>query len=232
MKNQKKFKAFTLIEVLVALIVIGIVATTFPMMLQTTVNSSKNSATEEVFFQEFSLLQLINTMYFDENNTVGDNYYKDLNASGGDSELYIEKNASLGAYVGKYNRIGKFELNNNILRSGTNATVSAIAPDTGENNPSQYDDVDDFNGYEDNVTTAFGTTSLQVIVKYIPDDANYSSNNITFDMQKAENNNSATSTNIKLITIHAHVNNIDINLSYPSMNIGASKFLSLEEIER
>ena len=233
MKNQKKFKAFTLIEVLVALIVIGIVATTFPMMLQTTVNSSKNSATEEVFFQEFSLLQLINTMYFDENNTVGDNYYKDLNASGGDSELYnIEKNASLGAYVGKYNRIGKFELNNNILRSGTNETVSAIAPDTGENNPSQYDDVDDFNGYEDNVTTAFGTTSLQVSVKYIPDDANYSSNNITFDMQKAENNNSATSTNIKLITIHAHVNNIDINLSYPSMNIGASKFLSLEEIER
>ncbi len=171
-------------------------------------------------------------MYFDENNTVGDNYYKDLNATGGDSELYIEKNASAGIYVGKYNRIGKFQLNNNILRSGTNATVSKICTDLGENDSSKYDDVDDFNGYEDNVTTPFGTISLQVSVKYIPDETNYSSNNITFNMQNAENNNTANFTNIKLITIHAYVNNIDINLSYPSMNIGASKFLSLEEIER
>ncbi len=230
MKNQKNYKAFTLIEILVSLIIIGIVATTLPLMLQTGVKTAKNSAMEEIFYQEFSLLQLINTMYFDENNTIGDNYYKDLNATGGDSELYIEKNATLGKYVGEYNRIGKFELNNNILRSGTNATVSSIGPD-GEVS-SEYDDVDDFNGYEDNVTTAFGTTSLQVSVKYIPDDTNYSSNNITFNMQNAENNNSANYTNIKLITIHANVNNIDINLSYPSMNIGASKFLSLEEIER
>ncbi len=229
MKNPKNSEAFTLIEVLVSLIVIGIVATTFPLMLQTGVKSAKNSATEEVFFQEFSLIQLINTMYFDENNTVGDNYYKDLNATGGDNELYIEKNETLGAYVGNYNRRGKFELNNNILRSGTNATVSQIGPDIGENNPSQYDDVDDFSGYEENVTTSFGIIPLRVSVKYISDEANYSDENISFDMNYTSN---ANFTNIKLITVSAHVNDIDINLSYPAMNIGASKFLSLEEIER
>ncbi len=229
MKNPKKYKAFTLMEILVSLIIIGIVATTLPLMLQTGVKTAKNSAMEEVFFQEFSLLQLINTMYFDENNTVGDNYYKDLNATGGDSELYIEKNASAGIYVGNYNRIGKFQLNNNILRSGTNATVSKIGPDLGENDSSKYDDVDDFNGYEDNVSTSFGIIPLKVSVAYISDEANYSSDNITFDMNYS---NKANFTNIKLITVWAHVNNMDINLSYPSMNIGASKFLSLEEIER
>ncbi len=227
MKNQKNYKAFTLIEVLVSLIIIGIVATTLPLMLQTGVKTAKNSAMEEIFYQEFSLLQLINTMYFDENNTIGDNYYKDLNATGGDSELYIEKNATLGKYVGEYNRVGKFELNNNILRSGTNATVSSIGPD-GEVS-SEYDDVDDFNGYEDNVTTSFGVIPLRVSVKYISDEANYSSDNITFDINYSKK---ANFTNIKLITVSANVNNIDINLSYPSMNIGASKFLSLEEIER
>jgi len=226
MKSLKNSKAFTLIEILVALIVIGIVATTLPMMLQTTVKTSKNAAMEEVFFQEFSLLQLINTMYFDENNTVGDNYYKDLNATHGDSELYVMKYSQ-----NEYNRIGKHQINNNILRSGSNLTVSAIGIDAGEilGDDSTYDDVDDFNDYNDSVLTSFGEIPLKVKVKYISDDANYSSDNINFDMNYSSNVND---TNIKLITVTAQVNGIDINLSYPSMNIGASKFLSLEEIER
>ena len=227
MKSLKKSSAFTLIELLVALIIIGIVATTLPIMLQTTVKTSKNAIKEEVFFQEFSLLQLINSMYFDEKNTLDDNYYKDLNATGGDPELYIEKNDTASANVGEFNRIGKFEINNNILRSGTNETVSVIGPD-GENS-SEYDDVDDFNGYTDNVKTAFGNTILHVRVKYISDNADYSSNNISFDMNYSS---TADKTNIKLITVYANVDGIDINLSYPSMNIGASKFLSLEEISR
>ena len=90
MKSQKISKSFTLIEILVSLIVIGIVATTFPVILQTTVKSAKNTAREEIFYQEFSLLSLINSFYFDENNTVDDNYYKELNATEGDSELWIK----------------------------------------------------------------------------------------------------------------------------------------------
>jgi len=228
MQNQRRSKSFTLIEILVSLIVIGIVATTLPIMLQNIVQTSKNVSKEELFYQEFSLLQLINTMYFDENNTVGENYYKDLNATLGDSELLIEENATKGQYVGKYNRVGKFDINNNILRSGTNSTVSKIGPDLGENDPSKYDDIDDFDGYEENVTSANGLITLHVKVKYIGDNANYANNGINFTFDFTEKN----LTNIKLITVYAKAGDNNITLYYPAMNIGASKFLSLEEIQR
>jgi len=228
MQNQRKSKSFTLIEILVSLIVIGIVATTFPIILQNIIQTSKNVSKEEVFYQEFSLLQLINTMYFDENNTVGDNYYKDLNATYGDSELFIKEDSTKGKYVGKYNRIGKFDINNNILRSGTNSTVSNIGPDSGEDDSSKYDDIDDFNGYEESVNFASGSVTLHVDVKYINDNADYSNNDINFTLSFDKKN----LTNIKLISIYAKVGDNNITLYYPAMNIGASKFLSLEEIQR
>jgi len=228
MQNQRRSKSFTLIEILVSLIVIGIVATTLPIMLQNIVQTSKNVSKEELFYQEFSLLQLINTMYFDENNTIGDNYYKDLNATLGDSELLIEENATKGQYVGKYNRVGKFDINNNILRSGTDSTVSKIGPDVGENDPSKYDDIDDFDGYEENVSSANGLITLHVKVKYINDNANYGNSDINFTFDFTEKN----LTNIKLITVYAKAGDNNITLYYPAMNIGASKFLSLEEIQR
>jgi len=228
MQNQRKSKSFTLIEILVSLIVIGIVATTLPLMLQNIVQTSKNVSKEELFYQEFSLLQLINTMYFDENNTIEENYYKDLNATLGDNELLIEENATKGQYVGKYNRIGKFSINNNILRSGTNATVSKIGPDVGENDPSKYDDIDDFDGYEENVSFASGLITLHVKVEYIDDNANYANSDINFTFDFSKKN----LTNIKLILISAKVGDSNITLYYPAMNIGASKFLSLEEIQR
>jgi len=226
MRNLRKSNSFTLIEVLVSLIVIGIVAVTLPIMLQTSTETIKTSAKEEIFYQEFSLLQLINTMYFDENNTVGDNYYKDLNATHGDSELYVLKYSQ-----NEYNRIGKHQMNNNILRSGSNLTVSSIGIDAGEisGDDSTYDDIDDFYDYNDTVLNSFGNIILHVHIKYISDIANYSSDNISFDFNYSSDVNF---TNIKLIQISTIVDSQEINLSYPAMNIGESKYLSLEEISR
>ena len=225
MKSQKISKSFTLIELLVSLIVIGIVATTFPVILQTTVQSSKNTVKEEIFYQEFSLLNLINTLYFDENNTKGDNYYKELNATEGDNELYINKYSN-----NEYNTIGKHQMNNNEFRSGSNSTVSHIGIDEGEieGNDSTYDDVDDYNGFNETVTS-FGSVTLKVKVNYINDNADYNKSdfNFSFDYNGVNHNS-----NIKLINVSAAVGNNEINLSYPCVNIGASKYLSLDEIER
>ena len=224
MKSQKKSKSFTLIEVLISLIVIGIVATSFPIILQTTISSTKNTAREEIFYQEFSLLNLINSYYFDENNTNDDNYYKELNATNGDNELYIIKYSK-----NEYNRIGKHQMNNNEFRSGSNLSVSHIGIDAGEieGNDSTYDDIDDYNDFNETVTTNLGRLTLVVNVKYIDDNADYNKSdfNFTFDFNGVNHNS-----NIKLITVSVKQGKNEINLSYPSMNIGASKYLSLDEI--
>lgn len=226
MKSPKTSKSFSLIEILVSLVVIGIVATGLPMILQTTVVSVKNTAREEIFYQEYSLLQLINTMYFDENNTNDDNYYKELNATQGDDELFINKYSN-----NEYNRLGKHQMDNNEFRSGSNSTVSHIGVDAGEveGNDSTYDDVDDYNDYNTTVTTNLGNLVLRVKVAYIPDDTNYSSDYINFNFSNTGVNHNS---NIKLITVYVQEGDNEINLSYPSTNIGASKYLSLDEVTK
>jgi len=224
MKRQKIYKAFTLFEVLISIIIIGIVMTSFPIIFQTMTSANKQVLKEEVFFQEFTILSLINARYFDENNTIGENFYKDLNATGGDSELL---NDSISTFAGKTSRIGKTDFNNNILRSGSIDTTSAIGLDTGEkaNDVSTYDDIDDFNGYSE----SFLNNDIYVNVKYVNDNATYSDQNITFNLNY---NSVANNTNIKLITIWCDTGDTNITLKYPTSNIGASKFLSLEEISR
>lgn len=227
MKNQKKYKAFTLLEILISIIILGIIAVMFPIMFQTVTNSNKLVLKEEIFFEEFSILSLINQRYFDENNTKENNFYKDVNATNGDIELL---NNYSSTYAGKSSRIGKVSFNNNELRSGTTYTTSSISSlnnrDFGENNdPSTWDDVDDFNGYEQE----FLGHKIKVSVKYIDDESNYSDENITF---KFNYNSDKNGTNIKLITIWSNVGDTTITLRYPTSNIGASKFLSLEEVSR
>ena len=240
MKNQRKYKAFTLFELIISIIIIGIVMSSFPFIFKSTVQTSKNIIKEEVFFEEFTLLQLVNTRYFDENNTIGDNFYKDLNATDGthhgDDELAIIKNTVSGKFSGDYCRKGKCQFNNNILRSGDANTTSAIQVDTASGEvvgqTSTYDDIDDFNDYNQTInyiTVNNNHPKMYVNVAYISDNADYSSNNIDFNFTYSP---VSRYTNIKLITVWCKIGDTNITLRYPTSNIGASKFLSLEELSR
>jgi type II secretory pathway pseudopilin PulG len=224
MKSQKKYRAFTLFEIVISLIVLGIIATTFPLILTNITKIAKNVTKEEIILNELSLLKIILMYEFDENNTQDNNFYKDLNASNGDEELLIN---SYSAFTGDA-RIGKAEFNNNYLRSGSSLDVSNIKVDTKsgevENNSSTYDDIDDFNGYE--TTIELINVKLDVSVYYIEDNATYSDENISF---KYDYNKKANKTNIKLIKISS---NKGVSLYYPTCNIGASKYLSLEDLSR
>jgi type II secretory pathway pseudopilin PulG len=220
MKSQKKYRAFTLFEIIVSIIVLGVIATAFPAILQTVTQSAKTVTKEEIVLNEMSLMSLILTYYFDENNTIGDNFYKDLNASKGDEELLIN---SYSPYTNDA-RIGKAEFNNNEFRSGDKLDVSEIGIDDGEDKDdvSTFDDIDDFDSY----TQTINNVTLKVNVYYISDEAKYSDNVINF---KYDLNTKKDKTNIKLVKITSDNN---IIFYYPTCNIGASKFLSLEEISR
>jgi type II secretory pathway pseudopilin PulG len=225
MKNPKNYKAFSLFEIVVSIVVLGIIAATFPLILQSVTQTAKNVTKEEIVLNEMSLMSMILQYYFDENNTIGDNFYKDLNASGSNSNALLIKYYS--PYIG-YARIGKKAFNNNVLRSGSSLDVSDIGIDTNKgeinNNISTYNDIDDFDGY----SQVINDVNLSVSVDYIDDNTTYSDENISFGynyLTKSKN----SKTNIKLITI---ISDNNITLSYPTCNIGASKFLSLEDLSR
>ena len=223
MKSLKKYKAFSLFEILIAIVVLGVVLAAFPAFFTSSINTAKISLKEEIFFQEAAILDMINQRYFDENNTIGSNFYKDLNASSGDDELLNNYYAN---FVGEC-RIGKSFFNNNEFRSGSSDDVSKIGLDDGESEGdyTTYDDIDDFNGYSE----SFLNNDIYVNVKYVNDSATYSDQNISFSINYSS---TATNTNIKLITVWSKVADTNLTLRYPACNIGASKFLSLEEISR
>ena len=220
MKNQKNYKGFTLLELIISIIVLGIVATAFPLILQTLVQTSKSVSKEEVIFNELSLMKMVLPYCFDENSTKNDNFYKDLNITQGDSELLINYSSQNTGDA----REGKAQFNNNEYRSGTSDKASDIGIDAGEieGNSSTYDDIDDFNNYSE---TVHGV-NLTITVAYIDDRANYSDENISF---KYDYNSLNHHTNMKLIKITSDNN---ISIYYPTCNIGASKFLSLDEVSR
>jgi len=219
MKNQKNFKSFTLLELIISIIVIGIVATAFPFILQTMTESAKTVKKEEIVFNELSLMRMVIPYLFDENNTKDDNYYKEVNVTNkGDSELLINYSSDNTGDA----RLGKSQFNNNKYRSGVSDTASHIGVDAGEieGNSSTYDDIDDFNNYSE---TVHGV-NLTIHVSYIDDTADYSDENISFSYNYTPLN---YHTNIKLIKITSDNN---ISIYYPTCNIGASKYLSFDEV--
>jgi type II secretory pathway pseudopilin PulG len=214
MKNLKK-SSFSLIELIVAIIVVGISITAIPMLLNVSSNSQKINLEEKSFFNAFSLLTLIQTQEWDENNTKDDNYYKVLTSINGDSQL-------------KCIRKGVEELDN---KSGATCAAdynktSAIGIDTGEdeNNVSTFDDIDDFNLY----STVTNETNITAHVFYINDNIDYSQKNLFF----TENNNLTNDSNLKMVELN--ITNKDTHheiaiLKYFTSNIGMVKIESRSE---
>ena len=213
MKNLKKC-SFTLIELIFAIIIVGISVTAIPMLLTTSTNSIDTVSKETSFFNAYALLTLIQTTEWDENNTKDDNYYKVLTANGGDSELKCDRNGTLA-------------FNNDSGADCDDNTTSHIGLDDGEdeNNVSSYDDIDDFNGYSDGNLEKY---DLNISVKYISDNSDYSAKNIYFN----ETFGSASGTNVKKIELNVtdKKGNLIAVLGYYSCNIGAVKIKSRNDL--
>jgi len=234
MRNPKKSKSFTLIEVIISIIILGIIFSTMSMMMTAFTTSLKTNVKEQVFFSQFSLLSLITSKYFDENNTVGDNYYKDLNTtSNADDELIIRQYSS-----NELNRIGKHQISSGVrtltsleFRTGSSSMVSATLgcdadekDANGECNETKFDDIDDYNGFGEHIEGVEGGFDINVTVSYIPDDTNYSDVNITFTY---DDGTTTSGTNIKMIKIYTRLKDGTImTLRYPACNIGGSSMLS------
>ena len=212
MKNLKK-SSFTLIELVVAILVIGIVMTSIPMLLSSSTKMEEVTAKERSFFNAFALITLIQTQEWDENNTKGDNYYKVLTAKGGDDEL-------------KCPRDGTLALDNESGADCDDNTTSHIGIDSGENKDDEatFDDIDDFN----NFSTLVNDINITVHIRYMKDDTDYSKKNIYFN----ENNDLASGTNLKFLELNitdSDTHEVISILKYITANIGSVKIESRQE---
>jgi len=213
MKNLKK-SSFTLIELIISIVIIGIVIVTIPMLLSTSNKFYDNTIKEQSFFNAYSLITLITNEYWDENNTKGDNYYKVLTSDGGDSEL-------------KCSRKGVLELNNSsgaeCASDDKKTSGINIDNDESEDNVSTFDDIDDFNKY----STKVDGIKFSVEVNYLDDTADYSKNNLFFNLSSK-----TSDSNIKFIEVNVTNTQNDELISilkYFSSNIGMIKIESRSE---
>jgi prepilin-type N-terminal cleavage/methylation domain-containing protein len=192
MKNLKK-SSFTLIELVVAIVVIGIAVTSIPMLLSTTSQSFSTHLKSKSFYNAYSTLALIESMDWDEQNTKNDNFYKILRSQG-DNELYCKIHYQ--KFYIKYEREGVYQLDNESGADCSYDQASKIGTDEGENDSSQYDDVDDFDGYENDDLAYY---NIKVGVKYVQDNADYTAKNIFYNDNLDSSNKR---TNIKYIEIN------------------------------
>ena len=148
-------KSFTLIELIFTIVIIAFIFTTIPKIIYATNEGFKFTLKEDGIFNMMTKIMDISFKDWDENDTNS----TDILLAQHQNVLECNSSANPpirigGFYSGdEYSRICKNDLN-----------MSHIGPDTDEDSEADYDDVDDFNGTEDNATKN-GKTRYIIYIK-------------------------------------------------------------------
>ncbi len=209
--------AFGMIELIFAIVVIGIAMLAIPPLLMQTTSSVEEIVKQEAIFQGYRTMGVILTYKWDDKSVVGNdnNISHILDVTNGDSELNRTGSSSI-------TRIGNFNNPRRVFFSSTTYASNTLGLESGE---SDKDDIDDFNGNTDSITATPGefalTFDIHQKVFYIDDNANYGASviNLSLPVTKA-----TASTNIKMVELNITENNqtIIILRSF-STNIGEPK---------
>ncbi len=202
-------RAFTIIELLVSIVVIGIALMSLPLAIEQSAKSGEVASMQDSYYKAYSLLKEISskpwdaksaTLYLDGNNSLF------LDVTNGDNTLSRVGNA----------RIGSFYPDNTMRIFYPNQTLASQISSTNQNS------IDGFNGFSESVAN----TALSTSVDYVPDsaarnsDIEYTTWNIS-DGQTSQTN----STNLKRIKVTITKQNSKTpaaNLAYFSSNIGSN----------
>ena len=214
-------KAASMLELVIAIVVMGIAVMTLPILLLKTQNNNEYTLQQEIILAARTKMGDTLTYRWDEHSLINDKIF--VLMTDGDSDLNI-------SYPGSIRRIGhvlasKRRKFSNDLNSST--PVANLGPDGGD-----LDDIDDFDGKTDTLEIGSQVTSLDyhytdfnltTAVVYISDDANYSNQNLNFTF---DTNASASTSSIKMLTLKVKgPNNIPFTIRSYSCNIGENELL-------
>jgi len=205
MKKYKLMKrGIAMIELIFALVIMGIVLLSAPMLIQQSINSGNVAFQQESISALATHMQIIFTMHWDENNSnlqAGISPILDTNRAPFDFNLSTLP-AGLVGVTGRSERVG----------TSTILTPSiSLGKDVTETTFSDFDDIDDFNNEHfglmlfngESTTSDVGDyvdkdVNISTIVKYHDDNATLTSS--TLHLGGKLNNSLSIPTNIKFIT--------------------------------
>jgi prepilin-type N-terminal cleavage/methylation domain-containing protein len=126
--------AFTLIELIFAIVIIGIAALSLPMMSQVVSSGSEKSLTQEAIFIAFTEITKVTSSAWDENSRIGNDDYEHIIFAN-----TTERDSNLSKRSGNVNILYNTDLNRTIL-------PSALGFDANDNNgtANREDDIDDY----------------------------------------------------------------------------------------
>lgn len=214
--------AASMLELIVAIVIMGIAVMTLPLLLSQTQNNNQYSMQQEIILAARTKIGDTLTYRWDQ-NSLQNGTIKVL-VTNGDNELNVSSDG--------VRRIGhvKGDKRRKFFSALNQATTPAnLGPDTGALN-----DIDDFNSATPtNLTLSTQTTNLDYHVKdfnmttsvvYVSDSANYSASNINFVFGTTPV--TTGSTNIKMLTLSITGSDISpFTLRTYSCNIGESELL-------
>jgi len=214
-------KAASMLELVIAIVVMGIAVMTLPILLLKTQSNNEYTLQQEIILAARTKMGDTLTYRWDENSLIHDKIF--VLKTGGDSDLNISSSGNIrriGHVVGSKRRKFSNDLNSSI-------PVANLGPDGGD-----LDDIDDFDGQTDTLKIGSQVTSLDyhftdfnlsTSVVYISDNANYGNPNLNFTF---DTNASTTTSSIKMLTLKVKgPNSLPFTIRSYSCNIGESELL-------
>jgi len=228
-------KSFSLIELIFTIVIIALIFTTIPKIMYSTNQSFEFTLKEDGIFNMIANTQDIANQEWDENNTDSQDYQYNILITGNDNVLECKSNLDSsqalrvgGFYSGdEYSRICPKKCTTTILwfcMASEDITTSHIGTDSNEDSKEDYDDEDDFNATETNVTKKGSVrykiyTNVYYTDEWSDSDYDTDTRTLTFRFTQNQQDNS----NIKLIKQTLYDVKYDKNISharYWGANIG------------
>jgi prepilin-type N-terminal cleavage/methylation domain-containing protein len=225
-----KRAAFTMIELIITIVIIGIVSLSFPLIMTQTGNNILVAAQQEAVLAAKTYIGTILSYPWDDNTYAEGSLTRGMiletDGTSADDEFnrVVDTNFRAGSIAGDNRR--RLIDNSTINKQ---PTTSGAGGDWGGND---VDDIDDFNDKTQDLNVASSDMDyifqlrLTPTVSYVSDEAVYTSQNLTF----AFNTGSVGITNIKMVSMNvvnatASAPNVNIVLRAYSSNIGEIELL-------
>lgn len=217
-------KAFTLIELIIAIVIIGIAASALPTMIASANKLEEETINQDVFFKSITVITDIASRYWDASIAAQDtagNGAMVVNVQNADRDLSLDT------------RPGSFGRTENDFRKFYTPAVNASAiPTTGGaivSTDTTLDNIEAYNARTITETALDSNIMYSINVAYVPDvvtDNTAKDQTATWNLSGGNNWTAATSsTNLKRITVTASGRTVagqpmSINFVYFSSNIG------------